>query len=314
MIFDCFTFFNELDILELRLQLLYDVVDKFVLVESTKTHSNLDKELYYQNNKQRFSKYQDKIIHIIVSSFPEYKNSWTFENYQRNQICRVFYNCNLDDIILISDVDELPNPQIIKNYNFQDSVYRLVQDQYYFYLNYRDLSHLFWIGGTRALKFKLIKNNLLDERKVHYNSISFPQDLNRDTTATKIRLYDGCKFIYNGGWHFTYLGGIDAIFKKIKAFAHQELNNEQFLDWDRIENCLITGRDVFGRANHHFVRVKISSDSHPLSVLNISVNSPYIFSKSIIKRIPFYYKFLQLNKIRIIRWIKNNFYILLSSK
>lgn len=314
MIYDCFTFFNELEILELRLQLLYDVVDKFVLVESTKTHSNVNKELFYESNKKRYAKYQDKIIHIVVSEFPEFKNSWTFENYQRNQIYKAIKNCRHEDIIMISDVDEIPKPDVIKQHSFDDEIYRLVQDQYYFYFNYRDLSHLFWIGGTVVLKFKVIKNNLLNENKVHYNDISFPKYLNTKTTPTKARLYDGCKFIYNGGWHFTYFGGIDAIFTKIKAFSHQELNNEYFLDSERIENCLLTGRDVFERSNHRFVRVKISASTHPEILCKISETSPLIYTKSRVKEIPFYYKLSQISKIRIKRFIKNYFYFLIFRK
>ena len=304
MIFDCFTFFNELDILELRLQLLYDVVDKFVLVESTKTHSNQDKELYYQNNKHRFSKYQDKIIHIIVSTFPEYKNSWTIENYQRNQIFSALENCTPDDLIMISDADEIPNPSIILNFKFENEVYCLVQDQYFFFYNYRDINHLYWIGGTKVFKFKVIAENLLNERKVRYNDETFPAYLNKGITATKIRLYDGCNFIYHAGWHFSYLGGIEAIFKKVRAFAHQELNNDSFLDAKRIDECLISGNDVFGRKGHKFIRVDMSDITHPPFVIQQAGQSSLYFTKTKIRAVPAFFDWYQLSKIRLIRWIK----------
>jgi beta-1,4-mannosyl-glycoprotein beta-1,4-N-acetylglucosaminyltransferase len=86
-IIDCFTFFNELKMLELRLTELNDVVDYFVLVESTKTFSNNDKQLFYKENKHLFEKFNDKIIHIIVDEFPEGDN-WSREVYQRNAIQR----------------------------------------------------------------------------------------------------------------------------------------------------------------------------------------------------------------------------------
>jgi hypothetical protein len=307
MIYDCFTFFNELDILDLRLQLLHEKVDKFILVESTKTHSNLDKPLYFSINKDRYKKYSDKIIHVVVSEFPDVQNSWTIENYQRNQIFKYLNNCTLNDLILISDVDEIPNPDLLSSDRFGNDIYCLIQDQYFFFYNYRDLNHLYWIGGTKVFKYKIILENLIDERRVHYNDVSFPFYLNKGITATKIRLYDGCRYIYNGGWHFSYLGGIEAIFKKVSAFAHQELNNSKFLDKKRIEECLSTGKDIFGRKQHHFIRVKMSSMSHPKPLLNFNNDSALLISNVPIKEIPLLYIFYQINKIRLIKWLKHHF-------
>jgi|688.fasta_scaffold276978_2 hypothetical protein len=304
MIYDCFTFFNELDILELRLELLFDKVDWFVIVESTKTHSFEDKELYYQSNSFRFKKYSDKIIHIVVSDFPEIRNSWTLENYQRNQILTALQNCNPDDIILISDVDEIPNPEIITTYPFGNKVYCLVQDQYFFYFNYRDVKHLYWIGGTKVLKYSLIKNNILNEDKVRYNDVSFPAYLNDGITATKIRLYDGSQFIYNGGWHFSYLGGVDAIVKKVKAFAHQELNNAQFLDINRINECLASGSDFFGRKGHFFLPVEVTSKTHPISVLRKFKFDTHFYKGRKPIKIAWYYRASQLLYIKFVRLVK----------
>ncbi|MFN9998340.1 MAG: hypothetical protein ACK52X_01820, partial [bacterium] len=133
---------------------------------------------------------------------------------------------------------------------------------------------------------------------------TFPAYLNQGITATKIRLYDGAKFIYNGGWHFSYLGGVKSIFKKVRAFAHQELNNEHFLDEDRIETCLKKGEDVFGRKNHRFIRVKVSAETHPEQLLTINQDSPYMYTKISIQAIPFTLRLIQLYRIRLIRWVK----------
>jgi beta-1,4-mannosyl-glycoprotein beta-1,4-N-acetylglucosaminyltransferase len=304
MIYDCFTFFNELDILDLRLQLLHEKVDKFILVESTKTHSNLDKPLYFSINKDRYKKYSDKIIHVVVSEFPDVQNSWTIENYQRNQIFKYLDNCTPNDLILISDVDEIPNPDLLSSDRFGNDIYCLIQDQYFFFYNYRDLNHLYWIGGTKVFKYKIILENLIDERKVHYNDISFPFYLNKGITATKIRLYDGCRYIYNGGWHFSYLGGIEAIFKKVSAFAHQELNNTKFLDKKRIEECLSTGKDVFERSGHKFICVDVSMKTHPIALFPIKSDNKLINATSTIVNIPFYYKMYQLYKIKVKKFLK----------
>ena len=87
-IYDCFTFFNELDILDIRLQELYDTVDHFVLVEANQSHSGKPKEYIFENNKDRFEKYLDKIIHIKIDDFPDTKDSWVREKFQRYCINR----------------------------------------------------------------------------------------------------------------------------------------------------------------------------------------------------------------------------------
>ena len=87
MIIDCFPFFNELDLLEIRLNVLNDVVDKFVLVEASKTQSLIDKPFYFEENKDRYSKFLDKIIHVKITDYPK-KDGWAMENYQRNCIVK----------------------------------------------------------------------------------------------------------------------------------------------------------------------------------------------------------------------------------
>lgn len=114
MLYDCFTFFNELEILEIRLHELDRVVDRFVLVEATRTHSGEPKPLYYDENKRYFSRWKTKIIPIIVDDMPESDNPWTRERYQRDAIGRGLHQCSPDDTILISDVDEIPAAQRVK--------------------------------------------------------------------------------------------------------------------------------------------------------------------------------------------------------
>jgi beta-1,4-mannosyl-glycoprotein beta-1,4-N-acetylglucosaminyltransferase len=90
MIYDCFTFFNELDILEIRLNILKNVVDKFVLVEATRTHQGKEKPLYFSENKARYKEFEDKIIHIVIDEYPPYegKSAWVLERYQRDMIAK----------------------------------------------------------------------------------------------------------------------------------------------------------------------------------------------------------------------------------
>ena len=101
-IYDAFTFQNELDLLELRLEELSDVVDYFVLVEATKTFRNNDKPLFFHKNKTRYTKFLDKIIHVIVDDMPGGDDPWSREYHQRNCITRGLTNLKEEDLVIIS--------------------------------------------------------------------------------------------------------------------------------------------------------------------------------------------------------------------
>jgi beta-1,4-mannosyl-glycoprotein beta-1,4-N-acetylglucosaminyltransferase len=164
MIYDCFTFFNELLLLEVRLNTLNSVVDKFVLVESPYTHSGNNKPLYFEQAKDRpeFAKFKNKIIHIIVENIPlrnHWRNEnrqellkceprqpinakpatgiWQNENHQRRCIKRGLTNLQPDDIVLVSDLDEIPNPDIFPIIQTKQKPCILKQKDYYYYLNCR---------------------------------------------------------------------------------------------------------------------------------------------------------------------------------
>ncbi len=238
MVFDCFTFFNELEILDIRLNTLNDVVDKFVLVESNITHSGQTKPLYFDINKEKFKPYLDKIIHIVVDDMDRLKGDWTREKYQRNSIMNGLKDVAADeDIIFISDVDEIPNPRAMIT-KLEDEIYGFEQRLFYFYLNYEQLSWFKWVG-TRMLKYKVLK------------------ELSPDYLRVGVKKY---RTIKNGGWHFSYLGSIEQIRYKIQSFAHQEFNKSDILD--RIEENIKKGQDIFGRDNYIYRIVPID-DSFP---------------------------------------------------
>lgn len=259
MIYDCFTFFNELDLLEIRLNVLNDVVDKFVLVEATKTHSNQEKPLYFNQNKDRFKAFKDKIIHVIVSEYPEFETSWTIENYQRNCIKNALINCNDDDTIIISDLDEIPNPDKILEYKDESGIKAFRQSVFYYCLN--NYSNEYWIY-SRMLSYKDFKNGLDDYE--NYNPCVLAS-LNKGTTATKIRLYSGPKLniIKDGGWHFGYLMTPELISHKIKSFSHQEFNNENFTDVEIIKDRIKKGEDLYGRKEFRYSKVEITKEEFP---------------------------------------------------
>lgn len=199
MIIDSFTFFNELDILEIRLNELNDIVDYFILVEATKTQSLIDKPLYFEENKKRFHKFLNKIIHIKVSKIPNIENAWTFENYQRSCIGVGLEHLQVskDDILLLSDVDEIPKSEILKlsfNSNEEYLVCQMMYNVYYLNLNAFTIP---W-NGTAIIKGGLVLENI---KNIH------PLIKRRDNIGED-------KKIKNAGWHFGYQGGSEMVFKK----------------------------------------------------------------------------------------------------
>jgi beta-1,4-mannosyl-glycoprotein beta-1,4-N-acetylglucosaminyltransferase len=281
MIYDCFIFFNELDLLEVRLNILNDVVDRFVLVEATKTHSNKSKPLHFEKNKTRFSKFMHKIEHIIVDDYPPYEDSWTFENYQRNCIERGLKNCQPDDIILISDCDEIPNPKTIIENKHISGIKVLEQNLYYYYLNYINQNEPIWRLGTKMLTYKDFLHGL-DEVELP-DEAYLKRKLNQGTTATKIRFVQGA-ILKNGGWHFSYLGGAKKIQEKIKAFSHQEFNKRKITNIKNIENAIASGGDLYGR-DYKFKIVELDNTFPEYILENQDKYSHLIFSpENLIKK------------------------------
>ncbi|MFA5238276.1 MAG: hypothetical protein WC476_01035 [Phycisphaerae bacterium] len=201
MVYDTFMFFNELDILELRLKELNDVVDRFVLAESISSHSGNEKPLYYESNKDRFSQFQDKIIHVVVEDYPKGTSfiSWDREHHQRNAIIRGLSDVKDDDYIMLSDVDEIPRPSKIG----QEGVF--ITNLYGYYINVKCGSGL--SNATVGIRGKNLKE-LLPLQKL------------RETRG------DNITPICNGGWHFSYLGNPDEIKAKLDNYAHTEYSGQ----------------------------------------------------------------------------------------
>lgn len=243
MIYDCFTFFNELDILELRLGELYDKVDKFVLVESTQTFTQKEKPLYFKENKQRYKKYLDKIIHIIVDDFSDIPNVkdlaaynesihakalldanplvWGREFHQRNKIMDGLKTCQPEDIIIVSDVDEILNVQEFDRLKDFRGVLGFNQKTMYYYLNC------------------YIHLDMICSKATHFKDLASPQELRRANVDITIE---------NGGWHLSFIGDIEKISHKINSISHQELNTEENNNKEQIAFNIEHNFDVYGRS------------------------------------------------------------------
>lgn len=231
-IYDCFPFFNELDILDIRFAEMYDVVDRFVIVEATLTHGGKEKPLYFTENLDRYGKYLHKVTHIVVDEYPAL-DSWSIERHQRNQILRGLTDCKDEDIIVVTDADEIPRAGKVYEFNHAKSIMQLDQDLFYYKINCK--STLKW-GLSKIASYKEVK----------------------EKTPCGIRYWQnyGDTIIKDAGWHFSYLGSTTRIIEKLEATAHQEYNTVEMKDLGRIEKVVSEGKDLFGRPlEYNFVEV-----------------------------------------------------------
>ena len=253
-IFDCFMYFDEEIILDLRLNILNKYVDYFVIVESIFTHRGEKRKLKFDYKK--FEKFKNKIIYLISDLEPdniqnifeneseeEKSNKYIInailrENKQRNFIANGLKEAEEDDIILISDVDEIPN---LSEQNFKKIKSKIImfkQDMFYYKFNLK-LPNYIWIG-SKACKKRYLKTpqwlrNIKDKKFPFYRfDILFSE--------TK---YMNIKFINNGGWHFTNLKTAAEIEYKLKSYLHHREFDENPISKDEIEKIIKDKRAIY---------------------------------------------------------------------
>jgi beta-1,4-mannosyl-glycoprotein beta-1,4-N-acetylglucosaminyltransferase len=256
-VFDCFSFFNELDLLELRLNELNGVVDKFVLVEATRTFTKKDKPLYYNDNKDRYKDFHHKIIHIIVDTYPTWwaslfhPSSWVYDTHQKNQAALGLKDCAPDDMIIFSDMDEIPNPQGILANKGKEGYFVFRQKHFYYFMNCVEVTKegkdYVWWNGPVMTRYK----DFTDVHKLR---------LKREMKDTDAQL------VPNGGWHFAYLGGVEKIIQKIESYAHTEHNKSIFKDKERIQHIIESGQGLYG--NDMKCRFEEMDASYPTYLIN----------------------------------------------
>jgi beta-1,4-mannosyl-glycoprotein beta-1,4-N-acetylglucosaminyltransferase len=270
-IYDCFNFFNELDILELRLNILYEYVDYFVIVESSVTHTGEQKPFYFEDNKERFSKFLDKIIHYKVYDTPDnflnlspsedntisminrfietqtnrfnrsYQSDYGRDFFQKECVRRPLIDCDDEDIIMISDADEIPNPEILKrldDLDLENNRYSLNQYMYCYYLNV--FKEPTWYG-TKLSKYKNVK------------TLSFNEVRGDEKLTIKIP---------KGGWHFSFMGGEEMVRKKMLSYSAKDLASVLVLN--SISENIKNNIDPFFRGE--LTKVEIDS-TYPLYLL-----------------------------------------------
>lgn len=249
-IIDCFTFFNELDLLEFRLKLLDDCVSHFVIAESNLTHSGKPKSYIFEENKKRFEPWLHKILYIPVhqnihgllfneneTAYNPTSASWQLENGQRNALNAAASLAADDDIIITGDLDEIPDPFILKKIKLLPAPVVFTLLFHYYFMNCQNTGDERWWNGSIACSGK------------HYKQTT-PQAL-RDKR-------NDWKRINKGGWHFSYLGGLEKIKYKLQSFAHTEFNKEEYTHDKNILNALEKGEDILKRPGVSFRFVPLS--------------------------------------------------------
>lgn len=240
MLYDCFVFHNEFDLLEIRLREMGDLVDRFVLVEADQTQRGSPKPFFFDENRERFSAWKDKIIDLQVR-FPDelppalgvYKNrreeDWKRENYQRNCIAQGLEDCAPDDLVLLSDVDEIVRASVLERV-LSERLYRgrlLVFDQslHKHHLN-RIVPGKTWLLGSRMIESKYLTTPQQLRRtkarmtKKRYVPGFLAQPLLRMRNNNLSGINRPVRIIANAGWHFSSMGGIEAFRTKLQSVVH----------------------------------------------------------------------------------------------
>ncbi len=253
-IFDCFMYFDEEMLLDLRLNILNKYVDYFVIVESTFTHKGENRKLQF--NPKKFEKYKDKIIYLTFDENPknieeifdndnegEKSRKFIFnatyrENGQRNFIVNGLDKAENEDLILISDVDEIPNLENLNLKKISQKIILFRQNMFYYKFNLK-LPNLIWIG-TKACKKKYLESpqwlrNIKDKKFPFFRI---------DTIFSKTKYID-VKFIDNGGWHFTNIKTAAEIEHKLKSYLHHREFDTNPLSKSEIDDVMKNKKAIY---------------------------------------------------------------------
>ena len=235
-IFDCFIFNNEFDLLELRLRELYNHVDYFVLVESNLSFTCRQKPYWYENNQQRFSQWSDKIRHVKhVSS--AHKNPWLNEHDQRNAITQGLVDAESEDIVLISDADEILRSSVLQKVKHKSdrTIYGFYMLDFAFKFNFVRVdppSYEIIIMAAKASWIEKFSPQLLRDQKNNLLSLPYTKEWQKRPRTVPLMLdiqEHEVLIIQDGGWHFSYLGDDSWLYEKAKNTSHQEDITEEFL-------------------------------------------------------------------------------------
>ena len=253
-IYDCFMYYDEDLVADLRFNILNKYITEFIVVESKFTHSGEKRELSFDINK--YSKFKNKINYIVLENEPEnletindkdsidkknskyIMNALKRENFQRNAISRGLKRVNPDDLILISDVDEIPNLLSLNLENINDEIILFKQNFYYYKFNLM-LEDLPWLG-TKACKYKNLKSpqwlrNIKDKKYPFWRLDILFSD----------KKYSNIKFVENGGWHFSNMKTPAEIEKKMRTYLHHREYDINPLGEEKIKQIIDDKKSIY---------------------------------------------------------------------
>ena len=251
-------YFDEDLLLNLRFNILNDIVDYFVIVEGNKTWQNNFKKLRFNINN--FTKFKKKIIYISVENMPDGLNPWIRENFQRNCITRGIFKASDNDLIIISDLDEIPNPEAIKKFKINTKYAVLKQNHYYYKLNLQAEKNPFWLGSRVCVKKFLKSPQWL--RNLKFKRYPFWR-------IDKLRLNN---IIEEGGWHFCNLKDPKELLYKYQNLCEtddpiifKQKIDKEYLKVEKIEEKIKLGKDLIGR--EEIYKAKKLDNSFPKFVI-----------------------------------------------
>ena len=257
-IYDCFSYWDEDLLLNLRFNVLNKIVDYFVIVEGNKTWQNNSKKLRFDINK--FPNFKEKIIYVPVENLPDGDNPYLRENFQRNCISQGLKDSSEKDLIIISDLDEIPSPDAIKKFKPKMRFAALKQKHFYYKVNLQSQENPFWYGTKICLRKYLKSPQWLRELKFKKRPF---------WRIDKFRLNN---IIDNGGWHFCNLKNPEELLYKYKnlcetndPYNFNDKIEEKYLNLQEIKKRINLGQDIIGR-NELYKPVKLDN-SFPKYIL-----------------------------------------------
>ena len=253
-IFDCFMYFDEEQVLDLRLNVLNDFVDYFVIVESTQNHKGIKRELLFDQSK--FQKFKNKIIYLVYDEIPKnvetisdnedenekdrkyIMNAVYRENSQRNFITKGLQKADENDLILVSDVDEIPKLNSLNLSKIDNKILIFKQDMFYYKFNLA-IPNFKW-SGTKGVKKKNLKSpqwlrNIKDRKYAFFRIDTFFSE----------KKYTNIKIISDGGWHFSNIKNAKMIEHKLKSYLHHREFDQVSLSVDEIDNLIKNKKAIY---------------------------------------------------------------------
>tara|TARA_B100001250_G_C19750014_1_gene767252 strand:- start:97 stop:906 length:810 start_codon:yes stop_codon:yes gene_type:complete len=263
-IYDCITFYDENLLANSRFEILKDVVDYFIIVESNYDHKGNKKNI---NFKLLDKKFKNKIRHIVIKeNFPNISNGWEIESFQREKIFLGLKDAEDEDLIMYSDSDEIPNPDAIENLVLKKKYGIFLQKFFVYKINIFNQYESPW-EGTRITRKKNLESFTKLRKKIRIKNLKKP--------FWNIKYEKSIVSINNGGWHFNNLYDVNKISQKLRTFQHTEFSDDSYSSKSIIKSKISNLEDLFGR-NHKYKRIEIDDEYPEYIKKNLNKFKDYI--------------------------------------